>query len=162
MAATGKWVGLFLSILCFWTCIKINSSKYQQVEIEILSEPSGEPSRIFTDDQIAEYDGTDDSKPLLMAVRGVVFDVSKGKEFYGKGSGYHMLAGKDCTRAIAMWSLEKKDCTHNLDGLSDDTLKSLDEVYLGTYKKKYPIVGYMDYLLEKYADKFQDRFKEDL
>ena len=31
-------------------------------------------------------------------------------------------------------------------GLSDDHLKSLDEVYKGTYLKKYPIVGMMDYL----------------
>ena len=33
--------------------------------------------------------------------------------------------------------------------LSDNYLKSLDEVYKGTYLKKYPIVGIMDYLAKQ-------------
>ena len=30
-------------------------------------------------------------------------------DFYGKGAGYNALAGKDCTRAVAKWSLKEED-----------------------------------------------------
>jgi len=34
-------------------------------------------------------------------------------------------------------------------GLSDAHLKALDDIFTGTYQVKYPVVGYMDYLLNK-------------
>ena len=46
--------------------------------------------------------------------------------------------------------------------LSDDELKGLDDVYLGTYKKKYPVVGYMEYLITKHADKVSERLNGEL
>ena len=30
-------------------------------------------------------------------------------DFYGKGAGYNALAGRDCTRAVALWSLDEDD-----------------------------------------------------
>lgn len=39
-------------------------------------------------------------------------------------------------------------------GLEPDVLKALDDVFQGTYMAKYPVVGYMDYILDKYHDKF--------
>ncbi|XP_062572945.1 neudesin-like [Saccostrea cucullata] len=102
------------------------------------------------------------SKPLLMAVRGVVFDVSSGKDFYGKGAGYSILAAKDASYAIAKWSLEEKDMHHDLSSLSDHELEGLDKVFLETYKKKYPVVGYMDYLIEEHGKKVEDRFQGEL
>jgi len=35
--------------------------------------------------ELREYDGSDENKPILMAVNYKVYDVTKGKEFYGKG-----------------------------------------------------------------------------
>lgn len=35
--------------------------------------------------ELDKYDGSDPFKPLLFAVRGVVFDVSEGRAFYGPG-----------------------------------------------------------------------------
>ena len=55
--------------------------------------------RIFTPEQLAQYDGTNPKLPLLVAVRGDVFDVSSGRLFYGPGGGYSMFAGKDASRA---------------------------------------------------------------
>ena len=40
-------------------------------------------------------------------------------------------------------------------GLSDEHLEALDQVYEGTYLPKYEIAGYMDYVLEKYPEKFK-------
>lgn len=35
--------------------------------------------------ELREYDGSDENKPILLAVNYKVFDVTKGKNFYGKG-----------------------------------------------------------------------------
>nr|DBA27242.1 TPA: hypothetical protein GDO54_011406 [Pyxicephalus adspersus] len=83
-----------------------------------------------------------DDEPIYMAVKGAVFDVSAGKEFYGKGAPYNALAGKDSSRAVAKMSLEPQDLTYDTTGLTEEQLKSLDEIYESVYKKKYPIVGY--------------------
>lgn len=77
-----------------------------------------------------------------MAIKGVVFDVTKGKQFYGKDAPYNALVGKDSTRAVAKMSLDPEDLTSDITGLTEDQLKSLDSIFEGTYKTKYPIVGY--------------------
>ena len=40
-------------------------------------------------EELAEYDGTDPNKPILMALMGNIYDVTSGKEFYGPGAPYH-------------------------------------------------------------------------
>ncbi|XP_072265940.1 neudesin [Pyxicephalus adspersus] len=100
------------------------------------------PVRLFTEDDLSKYNGEQDDEPIYMAVKGAVFDVSAGKEFYGKGAPYNALAGKDSSRAVAKMSLEPQDLTYDTTGLTEEQLKSLDEIYESVYKKKYPIVGY--------------------
>ncbi|XP_059178193.1 neudesin-like [Physella acuta] len=127
-------------------------AKYVLKEIEIKSD--GKPVRIFTDAELKNYDGSDDKQPIYMAIKGVVFDVTQGKKFYGKDAPYNVLVGIDSTRAVAKMSLEPDDLTSDVSNLSDSYLKSLDETFEGTYLAKYPVVGYMDSLLEKYPEKF--------
>lgn len=103
--------------------------------------------RVFSDIDIAHFDGTKSDKPIYMAVKGVVFDVTSGKEYYGMGSSYNALAGKDCTRAVAKMSLEPEDLISDTTGLSDSELEFLDNIFTSTYQAKYPVVGYMDYLI---------------
>ncbi|XP_035692675.1 neudesin-like [Branchiostoma floridae] len=112
---------------------------------EFLETQGDKPFRIFTKEDIARYNGEDESQPIYMAVKGVVFDVTSGKDFYGKGAGYNALAGKDATRAVAKWSLEPEDLNSDISDLSEEQLKSLEEVYKGVYLAKYPVVGYMSY-----------------
>uniref|UniRef100_A0A8D2PZU3 Cytochrome b5 heme-binding domain-containing protein n=1 Tax=Zosterops lateralis melanops TaxID=1220523 RepID=A0A8D2PZU3_ZOSLA len=81
-------------------------------------------------------------QPIYLAVKGVVFDVTSGKEFYGKGAPYNALAGKDSTRGVAKMSLDPADLTHDTTGLTEEELKSLDDIFNNVYKAKYPIVGY--------------------
>lgn len=100
------------------------------------------PVRLFTDDDLKLHDGSEEGQPIYMAVKGVVFDVTKGKEFYGKDAPYNALVGKDSTRAVAKMSLQPDDLTSDTTGLTDNELRSLDSVFEGTYKAKYPIVGY--------------------
>lgn len=103
---------------------------------------SSEPVRLFTEEELKKYDGSEEELPIYMAVKGVVFDVSEGKEFYGKDASYNALVGKDSTRAVAKMSLDPEDLTSDTTGLTVEQLQSLDSIFEGTYKTKYPIVGY--------------------
>lgn len=115
-------------------CIESNS--------ELKFKQHSTPVRLFTDEELSRYDGSEDGLPIYMAVKGVVFDVTSGKQFYGKGASYNALVGKDSTRAVAKMSLKPEDLTHDVTDLSENDLESLEKVFTGTYKKKYPIVGY--------------------
>ncbi|XP_067680062.1 uncharacterized protein [Haliotis asinina] len=136
---------------------------YQLKDVEVMLEINGKPAEIFSARKIAQYDGSNPSRPLYMGVKGVVFDVSKGKDFYGKGAAYNALIGKDCSKAVAKMSLEEEDLTHDISDLSEEHLKALDSVFEGTYMAKYPVVGYMDFLKKQFPDKFvKAATKEDL
>jgi hypothetical protein len=41
------------------------------------------PMKTFTLQQLAQHDGSNPDVPMLISIRGVVFDVSTGKQFYG-------------------------------------------------------------------------------
>ncbi|XP_026881306.1 neudesin isoform X2 [Electrophorus electricus] len=97
---------------------------------------------MFTDEELRSYDGSEDGQPIYMAIKGIVFDVTSGKRFYGKDAPYNALVGKDSTRAVAKMSLDPEDLTHDTTGLTEKELESLESVFTGTYKSKYPIVGY--------------------
>lgn len=40
---------------------------------------------ILSPEELAKYDGSDKSLPLLICVKGIIFDVSPGRDFYGPG-----------------------------------------------------------------------------
>ncbi|XP_042630337.1 neudesin-like isoform X3 [Cyprinus carpio] len=115
---------------------------------------ASKPVRLFTEEELQRYDGSEKGQPIYMAIKGVVFDVTTGKEFYGKGAPYNALVGKDSTRAVAKMSLDPADLTYDttfyitscgsclLDGPHESQLQSLEQIFSGTYKAKYPIVGY--------------------
>jgi len=103
---------------------------------------AGLTPRVFSLQDLEAHDGKDETLPVYLAVRGVVFDVSKGEQFYGKDSAYNALAGRDASRAIAKMSLEEADLTEDLTGLSDEELQDLDKRFFETYRAKYPVVGF--------------------
>ncbi|KAL0969498.1 hypothetical protein UPYG_G00228090 [Umbra pygmaea] len=111
-------------------------------DVKLKHKQASKPVRLFTEEDLKQYDGSEEGQPIYMAIKGVVFDVTKGKEFYGKGAPYNTLVGKDCTRAVAKMSLEPSDLTSDITGLTEEQLQALDTVFEDTYKKKYPIVGY--------------------
>ena len=75
---------------------------------------SGE--RLFSSAELLEYDGRDPTAPLLLAIGGDVFDVTaKGSRFYAPGSGYAVFAGRDCSRALTLGSLDKADVARGDD-----------------------------------------------
>lgn len=98
--------------------------------------------RLYTRAELREYDGEDESKPILLGMNGDVFDVTeKGKMYYGKDAGYHLFAGHDSTRALSLGSLELADVLNfdcsDFTEAQNKTLLEQHAFYLG----KYPRVG---------------------
>jgi len=54
----------------------------------------------FTLDELAQYDGTDESKPIYLSINGSVYDVSANKRTYGPGGSYHIFSGVDASRGF--------------------------------------------------------------
>lgn len=44
------------------------------------------------------YDGTDESKPIYLAINGTIYDVTVGRRIYGPGGSYNVFAGVDASR----------------------------------------------------------------
>lgn len=76
-------------------------------------------NKIFTVNELRQYNGEDPSKPIYLALDGFVYDVTAGKEFYQKGGSYHDLAGRDASQDL-----------HLFGG--------------GIIKRKYPIIGRLE------------------
>jgi membrane-associated progesterone receptor component len=94
----------------------------------------------FTADQLLQYNGTNPSNPIYVALKGRVFDVTTGKSFYGPGGSYAMFAGKDASRALAKMSKNDEDISSSLHGLTEKEIGVLDD-WEKKFEAKYPVVG---------------------
>ncbi|XP_074584235.1 putative steroid-binding protein 3 [Curcuma longa] len=90
--------------------------------------------------QLRDFDGSDASKPIYVAIRGTIYDVSAGKGFYGPGGAYAAFAGRETSRALAKMSKEEGDVCGNLEGLSEKELGVLAD-WEKKFQAKYPVVG---------------------
>ncbi len=90
--------------------------------------------------ELADYDGSDPSMPILIGIRGQVYDVSRGRDFYGPGGPYGMFAGKDCTRALAKVSFDAELFSGDIEGLDSEELDKLEE-WIEMFEGKYRCVG---------------------
>lgn len=91
-------------------------------------------------------DGTN-GQPVYLAVRGRIFDVTSGRNFYGPGGPYENFAGRDASRGLAFGSFDEEMLTKDLEGPLDE-LKDLDEEQLealqgweSRFEEKYLVVG---------------------
>uniref|UniRef100_A0A336MQC6 CSON001928 protein n=1 Tax=Culicoides sonorensis TaxID=179676 RepID=A0A336MQC6_CULSO len=78
--------------------------------------------RDFTVKELREYDGNQKDGRVLIAVNGNVYDVTKGKRFYGPGGPYAAFGGRDASRGLATFSVTSND------NLEYDDLKKYDLV----------------------------------
>lgn len=85
--------------------------------------------------------------PVYLSVRGKVFDVTPGRNFYGPGGPYANFAGRDASRGLAFGSFDEDMLTEDLNGPLDP-LDDLDteqkEALQGweeRFEEKYLIVG---------------------
>ncbi|KAK4125575.1 cytochrome b5 [Parathielavia appendiculata] len=109
-------------------------------------EPPAIVFRTFTPRTLLPYNGTNDM-PVYLAVRGRVFDVTRGRNFYGPGGPYANFAGRDASRGLACGSFDEDMLTKDLDGPLD-TLSDLGPEELEAlrgweerFEEKYLVVG---------------------
>lgn len=98
------------------------------------------PFRIFTQDELSKYDGSEGSPGLYLAFLGKVFDVSKGKDYYGPGGGYAFFSAKDGSRAFVTGQFDEAGLTDDLAGLATSDYLGLKE-WEEFYGKDYTPVG---------------------
>jgi len=111
--------------------------------------PSAPPPtvfKVFTPPQLRPYSGENKS-PVYLAVRGNVFDVTPGRNFYGPGGPYANFAGRDASRGLACGSFGEDMLTEDLQGPLDkledlggeemEALRGWEE----RFNEKYLVVG---------------------
>lgn len=104
--------------------------------------------------------GTDPNRPIYVAIKGIIFDVSRNSAYHVNGS-YHgafsvwvfesvlgkekltmhsVFTGKDSSRALALSSLKPEDCRPDWYDL-DEKDKGVLEDWFTYFSKRYNIVG---------------------
>ncbi|KAF9142815.1 hypothetical protein BG015_000662 [Linnemannia schmuckeri] len=80
---------------------------------------------VFTQKELSQYDGSDPTKNIYLAIKGEVFDVTAGRPYYSKGGGYGFFSGKDASRAYTTGCFQTH-LTHDLRGLTAQQLADID------------------------------------
>lgn len=107
--------------------------------------PKAPPATVFktyTPPELKPYNG-EANMPVYLAVRGRIFDVTPGRNFYGPGGPYENFAGRDASRGLACGSFDEDMLTKDLQGPLDD-LKDLGGEEMSALKE------WEDRFLEKY------------
>ncbi|KAG9312537.1 cytochrome b5-like heme/steroid binding domain-containing protein [Chiua virens] len=107
------------------------------------SHPPAVLFQTYTPKTLVPFDGKDDGR-ILLAINGIVFDVTAGRNFYGPGGMYGNFAGRDASRGMAKQSFDLEMLTpidQPLDKLAD--LRP-DETYvrwIEHFSNKYVVCG---------------------
>ncbi|KAF8233366.1 cytochrome b5 [Tricholoma matsutake] len=102
-----------------------------------LAPPKDDP---YTPEQLKAYDGADPDKPIYVAIKGTIFDVTHKADVYGAGKSYNIFAGKDASRGLGMSSLEPQNAIPDYSDLNETDMKVLNDWY-SFFTQRYNIVG---------------------
>ncbi|EPS36226.1 hypothetical protein H072_10338 [Dactylellina haptotyla CBS 200.50] len=95
---------------------------------------------IITKEYLSKCDGTQEKFPILVAIKGTVFDVTNKKDTYGPGGSYHVFTGKDASAGLGKSSLKPEDAHSDFSGLNESEMETLNNWYT-FFSKRYNIVG---------------------
>ncbi|PAV89286.1 hypothetical protein WR25_23022 [Diploscapter pachys] len=98
------------------------------------------PKTDFTMEELKEYDGVK-SPNIFIAVNKTIFDVTPSRDFYGPGTAYGCMAGRDGTRVLSM--MDKSQVKDEWDEYSDFTDKHRESLasWETFFHKKYRVIG---------------------
>ncbi|KAI4256549.1 MAG: hypothetical protein LQ352_002045 [Teloschistes flavicans] len=112
------------------------SKAFAPKEAPKLNPPKNTPISLS---HLAKCDGNSPSYPIYVAIMGTVFDVS-GNTAYAPEGAYHIFAGKDASRGLALSSLKIEDCRPEWEDLADKEKQVLND-WFTFFSKRYNIVG---------------------
>uniref|UniRef100_A0A915CXK7 Cytochrome b5 heme-binding domain-containing protein n=1 Tax=Ditylenchus dipsaci TaxID=166011 RepID=A0A915CXK7_9BILA len=94
----------------------------------------------MTVEQLKKYNGVEDEH-ICFALLGKIYDVTKGRDFYGVDGAYGALAGHDATRALGTMNIKLvKDEWDDTSDLSPTDLEDAKD-WAERMEMKYPVVG---------------------
>ncbi|PPQ66706.1 hypothetical protein CVT26_009566 [Gymnopilus dilepis] len=101
--------------------------------------------KIYTPKTLEPFNGRDGGR-ILLAINGIVFDVSSGRNFYGPNGMYGNFAGRDASRGMAKQSFDLDMLTpvdQPLDKLEDLRQDEIDNMkgWIEHFSNKYIICG---------------------
>ncbi|KAL9973446.1 hypothetical protein ACROYT_G019910 [Oculina patagonica] len=133
-------LGLLLVVVIIRTLVKAKFRKPPPPPREKPLEPL--KKRDFTPQELVEYDGVK-NKRVLLAVNSKVFDVTRGKDFYGPGGPYSVFGGHDASRGLATFSVGADAVKTEYDDLSDLNSMQRDQLHEWEtqFLEKYDMVG---------------------
>jgi len=91
--------------------------------------------------ELRKYDGNGPEGRVLVAVLGKIYDVTRGKKFYGPGGPYSGFSGRDASRGLATFNVDA--VSDEYDDLSDLKASELEQVreWELQFSEKYEFVG---------------------
>lgn len=89
----------------------------------------------FTMSEVASFNGKGTlEEPILTVIDGLVYNLAKGREFYGEGGPYHPFAGRDSSRLLAKNQVsDKSDTGAPLTPAELEQLEKWKEFFQGKY-----------------------------
>lgn len=99
----------------------------------------------YTPQTLSQFSGVDGGR-ILLAIDGIVFDVTAGRNFYGPDGMYGNFAGRDASRGMAKQSFDIEMLTpidQPLDKLEDLTPEEIDNKrgWVEHFTNKYIVCG---------------------
>ncbi|KAH7345655.1 cytochrome b5-like heme/steroid binding domain-containing protein [Rhizoctonia solani] len=102
-----------------------------------LQPPKDDP---YTLAELSAYNGLDSSKPVYVAIKGTVFDVTAKRDVYGPGGSYSVFAGKDGSKGLGLSSLKAEDAVPDWSTLGEKERGVLNDWH-AFFSKRYNVVG---------------------
>ncbi|KAF9267231.1 cytochrome b5 [Marasmius fiardii PR-910] len=101
--------------------------------------------KTYTPKSLQPFNGVD-SQRILLAINGIVFDVSAGRNFYGPNGMYGNFAGRDASRGMAKQSFDLEMLTpvdQPLDKLNDLAPDEIENMkgWIDHFSNKYLVCG---------------------
>merc|ERR1719447_1685079 len=140
---SSSWLNITLTFAIVYLIYQILFSSREPTPVEPEKPMPPMKKQDMTLQQLRVYDGESEAcdGSICVAVNGKIFDVTRGKRFYGPGGPYSGFAGRDASRGLATFSVEPvSDDYDDLSDLKPSEMEQVQEWEL-QFSEKYDLVG---------------------